>query len=67
MKYLAALVFFACNVCNIYTQKAWVYARYFSFGLHLNFNHGRQQHFPCINIYGGFAISAEYKNRFIIN
>ena len=68
MKYLAALVFFfTCSICKTYAQKDWVYSPYFSFGLNLSLNYGKQQHFPGVNIYGGFAISAAYKNRFIAN
>ncbi|WP_343524804.1 hypothetical protein [Pedobacter sp.] len=67
MKYLIALAFFFLFNGATYAQKDWIYTPYFSFGLNVNLNYGKKQTFPGVNLYGGFAVSAVFKNSFIAN
>ena len=48
-------------------QNDWKYSPYIAFGVNIYPTFGSKQFFPGFNLYGGFAVSAVYKERFIAN
>ena len=63
---IGLLLLFAAKT-SFSQQQDWKYSPYFAFGVNIYPTFGSKQFFPGFNLYGGFAVSAVYRERFIAN